>query len=91
MSIRVTQKLLTRRFIPDIHDVGSLPTFLGWTLLLVLHSHVVNEFDVTGQKLFDVVTGMMSINSMSITDTKEPVILDLSEVLDNEERILIGF
>lgn len=67
-------------------------TFLFWNFLLFLfQSHKIKQLDVWRQILFHVIWSKVTIYSMSITNSKKPVILYISKVLCEKESILIFF
>ena len=47
--------------------------------------------DVESELILDVLTNVVSILTMAITNTKVPQILDLGEVFDNKEVVLVCF
>ncbi len=66
--------------------------FLFWNFLLFLfQSHKIKQFDVRRQILFYVIGGKVTIYSMSITNSKKPIIPYISKVLSEKESILIFF
>ena len=57
----------------------------------IFYSHIVYVFDILRKIFLNMITCMMTIYSMSITNTKKPVVFYLGKVLAYKQWILICF
>jgi len=63
---------------------------IATTYTFIFHSHCIDILYVLRQKLFHMITGMVSINAMTIANSEEPIIPNLCEILYDEVGILVG-